>query len=675
MRRLEYTWSRHSVPVPWRSVGGVRRGWLDTPTRGAGMTRLQGLLTVLGLSLLGLPDAKAEDDQGGGDAGDDAGEHEAPAEGEATPEAAPEVAPEATPEATPEAAPEAAPTPSTGRRPTTRAPTVRQPADGERSAFGGLSGVTFGDTEEERRETGKGFTVAFSGAYGAYVGGATGLAVSDGETAPVVSGALLGGAVGGLSGILIAQRADVTSDGIVFAASTTGYGAYLGYQAGRGFLPPGVDAEDRRIRAAGVLGSMAGLGAGLLLLPRAPDAEDMIQADGGLAAGMIFGTGLNDLLDRDLYEDRQRRAPVSVLSTTAFGALALGTGVADVAAPKVGSTLLGLGQGTWIGLWTPTLLGVDNSAYYTWAGARLGLGLGYLGSYGLAAIGEPDARSFLLQTALAGTGNALGAGLPMLIGPSDGSAAGVVGPMLLGSVAGQVTGAVLAPRYVATSDDVLWMAGAETWTAWQGVGWTAYVSPTSERRGVGAGLSLFGAGTALTLASAPFAELTPAETTLLFTTAGWGSGLGALTGVAAGVDGRTNLAISLGTGDIALVGAGLALAAGAEPGWGTVARVNGGLAFGGALGALGAVVFAYDADSGATAAAASLIGAGAGLTGALLLRSPRGRDTGHAALLPPSLRLPRLPVQASFSAAPWTSESGASGAYVAVQGRERLPRR
>lgn len=147
---------------------------------------------------------------------------------------------------------------------------------------------------------------------------------------------------------------------------------------------------------------------------------------------------------------------------------------------------------------------------------------------------------------------------------------------------------------------------------------------------------------------------------------GWASGLTALAGGASGADSEGVLAMSLGVGDVAFAGTGLALASGAEASWGTVARVNGGLAVGGALGALGTVIFAYDEAHPMRVPVATVVGSGLGLGVALALPRPAGGAT--AAWAPARPHLPRLPVRASLSVSPWQDEEGGQGAWVSLSG-------
>lgn len=558
----------------------------------------------------------------------------------------------------PPAEPAPAPAPTGGR-----APTVRAPPPAERSSFGSLRWMSLKDSPESARS----LAAAFGGAYGAYAGGATAYSAFGEDAEWIVPGALLGAGAGAVVGMTATKSGNVSVHQVVYTGSTTTYGGFLGYEVARFFIPPGAAEESRRIQAAGVLGSIAGLGVGMLARDP-PDGEVMLRADLGMGAGFLMGTAINSLSGLDLHDDRQRRVPITVTSTTVLGGLALGAAASNLDQPGPNSMALGLAQGGWIGLWTPTLLGAEPGAQRGWAGARLGMGAGYLASYGVAAFGEPDGRSLVLQGVGMGLGNALGAGVPLLLDGEHAAPRPVVGSMLVGSVAGQVAGALAAPRLTLSDDDVALLGALGAWSAWQSAGWGVYTGIRSDDgvKGFGAGFTLAGltglGGLALTQA----AEASPQGSTLLLSAGAWGSGLSALTGVAMGLEPQQGLALSLGTGDLALLGTGAALAAGADPSWGTVARVNGGLAVGGSLGALGTLIFAYDEGNTARQAAATVVGSGLGLAGALLIPQRAPREKTASRLLPaPHLD---LPIHAGWSVAPWTAPDGAQGAWLSVQG-------
>lgn len=532
-----------------------------------------------------------------------------------------------------------------------RAPTVRQPS--ERSTFFSASAPTL--------------AMGLGGAYGAYAVSATTYAVQGEDlTAMVVPLALGGAGVGALVGYLATSDGAVTDTDVLRVGSTTAWGGLAGYEVGRALIAPDAEAERQRVQAVGVLGTMAGLGVGVLTQGWDLSADEIVRADLGVGFGFLAGTAWNDLRGLDVSEDRQRRAPLTLATSAAMGGLALGAAGSGLRQPDLGVTALTVGHAGWIGGWTPMVLGAEGGSGRSAAGARLGLGAGYALSYGVAALGEPSPSSLMLQGAGFGVGSLLGLGLPLGRRGEDGSARAVIGSMLVGGVVGQVAGAALAPSYELGEGDVAWMGSMATWTAWQSAGWGAYAGARSGdgARGIGTALTVGGlAGTAVVL-SAPAVELSPEGSLLMFSAGGWGSVLGAMGGYAAGLERPQTLALSLTAGDLALAGAGLA-AASRDPSGSTVARVNGGLAVGGLLGALATSAVAPPAGDYRRAAAGTIVGSGLGLTAALLLPE---RERASAGLALPSLGLSRLPVETSWSVSPWMAEDGSQGASVSLHG-------
>ncbi len=523
---------------------------------------------------------------------------------------------------------------------------------------------------------GREWTVAYGGALGVYGGGTLVYMVqswggdAEGEDVGLFPlGAVLGGGAVGLGTATLLMRDQGPSlDQAMHLGSSGVLGTFGGFQLARALIPPGADAEEQRIAAAGLLGATAGTGLGLLTLGSAPSREQTFAMDLGALVGWQAGAGGAAVSGHPRADAPQIHAASSLAGAAVLGVTAGALDRAGLSRPEPELLMTTLGQGAWIGLWTPWLIADEPSGTEVFGALRLGLGAGYLGALVAAPVLEPSPRSTALQAGGALAGNALGAGLPLAFGQQDRRA--VLGPMLGGSVAGQVVGAVIAPRYDLSEEDVLTLGVLESWTLWQSLGWNLYSREVGvdSSRALGLGLTLGGAGTAAAIGLAPVIELSPQENALLFTGAGWGTwtgGFGALL-----LDGEPQQIVggALVLGDLGMLGA-ATTAAFWDPSWLDVGLINGVGALGGALGGLSGVIFLYDRQDPRGVATLSLVGSTLGLgAGAVLAARSPETESARALVLPGR---PQLPVRLALSASPWLDEEGQQGWSVQLSGWER----
>lgn len=535
---------------------------------------------------------------------------------------------------------------------------------------------------EPRPETlfgldGRDWTLAYGGALGVYAGGTAAYVVTqvrggeafEDEQSALSVGSVVAGAGAGLGTTwLLIGEGEPSIDQAMHLGSSGVLGSFTGYQLARALIPVGADAEGPRIAAAGLLGATAGTGIGLLTLRGAPPRSQTFALDLGALVGWQAGAGAASTLGYTLEDGARAHSAISLGGAAVLGGAALGLSRAGLSSPERPLLATSLGQGAWLGLWTPVLISESPEPTQVFGALRLGLGAGYLGALIAAPLVEQSQRSTTLQLAGALSGNAIGAGLPLALGETE--PVPVVVPMLVGSVVGQGLGAVVAPRYALSEQDLLTLGLFESWTVWQAVGWNLYSRETGveSARALGLSLTLGGVGSAAAIGIAPHVDLSPEENALLVTGAAWGTWTGGWGGLLLDGEPEQIWGSGLVLGDIGLIGAAAATAAW-DPSWVDVGLINGVGALGGALGGLSGVIFAYDPDSLRGVATASLVGSTLGLGAGTVVALRREDPPARAGLILPGL--PELPVKLAFSAAPWSDEQGNPGVSVRLDGLER----
>ncbi len=514
--------------------------------------------------------------------------------------------------------------------------------------------------------------ITFGGLYGGVLGGGTGWLLGealegseDGHTGEaVVPGALAGSLVGASAGALVALTAEWSNESQALLYTSSGHGTFYGVQIARLLVPPGADNRDERIVAAGLAGSMLGLGTGILMSDRASSPGSQGRFSLATGVGWLTATGVNDLAGLRLGEDGQTRAGITLGTSALFGAFGVlgnrGT------APGPAATSLSIAHGAWAGAWSPLLFTDRPEAREVTGGLRLGLGVGYGSSLVMAGLGEPSSTSVGLQVAGWAAGSALGAGLPLAAG-GEGPMRRVVAPMLIGGLGGQVAGAALAPHFEITPNDSLLLGTLGTWTTYQAIGWGTYAALVTDdvSRPFGYALTVAGTGTLLTLTAAPALEVEPAGSMMLLSSGGWGTWYGAFASQLGDRSPETRWLTTLGSGNGVMLACGIAQAAGWRPAWRDVALIDGLGLVGAATGGLVGVVALYDADNADPMVISTLAGSTVGLVGgfALTAANPAPRRTDAVGLRKGPARW-----QPSLSAAPLPgADDGPPGGIVTFQ--------
>lgn len=512
--------------------------------------------------------------------------------------------------------------------------------------------------------------LAWGASTGAYLGGSLGWLANTDSGGAVATGLLLGGAAVPVTIYVLLGDREVSLDQSMALGSAGTLGAFTGIQAARMFIPPGDESEHDRIVLAGVLGTMAGTGLGVALMPVAPDRHFTWSMDIGALIGWQTAAAANDLVGLSLPEHRQLRAGVSLAGATAMGATMYALRASGAQRPSGSLSAIGLAHGTWLGLWSPYLVTDNPESRHVWAGLRMGLGTGYIATQALAPLVDPSGKSVALQLTGIAAGNALGAGIPMALGHDPAfSPRPVVLPMLAGGVAGQALGAAVSPYWEVSSNDALLMSMLGLWTGYQAIGWGYYGSywPGSPSIRLGTALTAAGSGTLLTMGLAPLVEVEAAEAILIGTSGGWGTWYGGWIGHLLRMDPRAHWVTTLSAGNAALLGTAMLSAGPLQASWADVGVVNGLAALGGASGALVGVVASPDVD---TVATAGLIGTTLGL-GAGIALAARSSGGDGAAFLPEIPMVERLPVDPMLQVQPWADEEGNPGVWVELTVREK----
>ncbi len=525
--------------------------------------------------------------------------------------------------------------------------------------------------ERRRAADAQAAMVLFGGAYGGYAaasaGWLVGEALEESEEGHTVQGAVAGGLPGAVTGGIVGQflyagaEPEVEAVALLYTATLTG--GYYGEQLGRMLIPYGDAGAFERIRAAGLAGSMAGLGVAAVSGERASDVGSQVNFGLATGVGWLAGRGVSDaaLWERDR---RQQQAIIQSASSAVLGGVAVAYNRSGAEAPTATTVGLGLADGLWFGLWSPFLFTDDPDARQIAGGAELGAGLGYGVGMGIAALGNPSPKSVALQAAGLASGSALGAGIPLAIG-GDGPLRAVVAPMMAGGATGQVLGALAAPRYELHEADSLLVGSLTAWTVYQSAGWAAAATQlgVDETQSIGFAMTAAGAGSLATLALAPAVDLSPEGSVMLLSGGAWGTWFGTWGATLTHAEAHGTLMSGLIAGDGGLVVSAVAQGAGWKPTWKHAGTINGMGLLGAAGGGLIGVVALYDPEDMAPISAAVMAGSGAGLVAGAVLGARPGSGKGIAKLGSFGLG-ERLPVAARLQASPWASEAGDPGVWV-----------
>ena len=522
---------------------------------------------------------------------------------------------------------------------------------------------------------------------GGYVGGTAGYAVGDAATdgsspgrfSGAVGGGFLGGALGASTvGVLSLIQPDWSPEpGEPIALATTStMGAFAGHEIARAFIPGTEDTYTRRVALASGLGALGGAGVGVMLMPVEPEPALMGDIALGSAVGWQAAAGVADVAGfTDAYDNR-KRAPFNLVGATVGGVSHGFLHHFDVAQPSPVNTAITMANVGWVGAMAPRVFSESTTTRQRVGGGRLGLAGGYELARVLSPVVEKSPRSAALQGVGIATGNALGAGIPLALGndpnKSIGETRAVLVPMMTGSLVGQVAGAALAPHYDLSDDDAALITAMGAWTAYQSIGWTVYASRADLEppEKLGWALTAAGTGTAATVGLAPLVEVSPPESVLAVSAGGWGTFYGGWIGHLARLDPDAHWAVTLGSGNAALVGT---IAVGAGEGradWVDVALVDGAGIVGGATGTLVAIVASEETDSAAWGGlVGSTVGLGTGTVLALRRDVDRSAGTRHPLVLP-GVGPIRTGMRVNATASPWVAPDGSTGFYVSLTGVE-----
>ncbi len=507
-------------------------------------------------------------------------------------------------------------------------------------------------------------------ATGAYLGGtAAYLATEAGEspgieeptqTGTIALGGLLGGAAGAGTAMLLTARLDTTDAQVAGLASGLYVGGFVGHNLAGSFLPVGEVGRTERVQAGQLAGTIGGAGIAFLRAKHARSVGSNLHLSLAATVGWQSGAGVSDLAGLRA-DDLQPRSAVALAGGAALVTTAALVGP-RLASPQASTLLLAVGDGAWLGIWTPYLFSDTPTPEAVAGGTRLGAGAAYLGAIAMAGSGsQPSPKSAAMQAIGASAGNALGAGIPLALG-SDGPRVEVVGPMLLGGAAGQIAGGLVAPHYTLSDDDAYLVGVLGSWTAYQTAGWATFSGYESDdaQKPIGFALTAGGAGTLLTLAAAPAIDVPAAASFELLANGGWGTWFAGWGSGLADLEPEDRWLITLAGGDVAIVGTLVAESAGFEPTWSDVGIVNGMGAVGAAAGGLLGVIALYDPDNSDPLIAATVGGSAVGLaTGAVLA----SRSTGGSS----DLDLPTieaLRARPSLAVRPWTDAENQPGLYL-----------
>ena len=504
-------------------------------------------------------------------------------------------------------------------------------------------------------------------------GGALGYSLASvgyfGQADLEVLGGITGAAAGGSLGFVAGRRWPIEAGDAAFLTTTglvgTSSGVLLGCAAG----------EDTACWTGGLLGELAGYGAGALLMDRHPGSQvDSVEAlviSG--ATGLSAGTTANWLVRRNPVTksdqwssweepdwDKTNRATQVATGLGLAGGLAVGHLVAprvDLSGSDIGQMTLGA---TWGGFSGALLAADESEGMSLWSG----IGAGTLLGYGLADRMELGGDAVFTGYVGLGYGSMVGLGGGLLFEEAlkdlPGSGEGLLKATVwtTGS-AGMGLGSYLAWKNPAgvEANDLIFTGLSTGWAAWQTTGWWSWADGPRASAGLNA-LVPATVGSVAAIAS-PRIDIGVGDTLSATSLGLWGLYLGFVGSALADANGDDTLMATLVASDVGL-GTGILLMSplvDASP-------VVVGLAdAGGVAGAtLGAVVVALATGEQDPILVASLVGAGAGAVGGGLLGMRlEGKDRKRQALLLPPR--PRLDLPGDWALAPTTLTDGEIVAY------------
>lgn len=537
-----------------------------------------------------------------------------------------------------------------------------------------VSPVPVGRPPRERRpEADEGAMYALATAYGGYVGGNVGYLVDEAaesteqpvDVAAVAVGSLLGGGAGMATAALLGHDRQPSAAESVALGSGVFVGGFVGTNLGLAFIPQGADGRAERVQAAQFAGTLAGGGLALIRNRPVESVGPSLHVDVATVAGWQTAAGVSDMAGLSLYEDGQLRSGLALAGGLGFAGTAALVG-RQLDAPTPATLGLAAADGLWLGAWSPFLFTDEPTPQQIGGGLRLGLGAGYVATMAIAGSGyQPSGRSIALQGIGAAAGTALGAGIPLSLG-EEGPARAVVGPMLATGLAGQLAGAAVAPYYSLSEDDLYLVGALGAWTGYQSVGWATFshqAGAAGSTRPLGHALTAGGAGTLITMASAPLLEVPPSSTFQLIASGGWGSWFAGWGAQLADLERDEQWLVTLAGGDVAIVGTAVAEAAGLRPTWSDVGIVNGAGALGAAAGGLLGVIVLYEEDNWDPLVVSTLAGSGLGLVGGTVLAARTGGGSSDLAL--PTIDA--LDAKPSVAVRPWADEERKPGVYVELR--------
>ncbi len=490
-------------------------------------------------------------------------------------------------------------------------------------------------------------------------------------------GAVGGSAVGlGAGGLYAATRPVTAGDGLAFASGVSfglTYGLWTTTAVHGAWRTMSFEERDDVVapaagwRALGVLGGGA---VGLYAVSRNPTAWNVLEVDtaGYLGSGIALGAaglllyhppedGTAPVSPTTAPRDRgsvvspraayDRRASQELAVAELIGAtagLATGTLLTDRWELGMDDALLAsvlAAQGGWVGAWTPPLLVVQRPEDVK---GNIRLPTHAFGAAGLVIAEVVDVgpgRS--LSTAFgAGVGNALGAGLPMVVGYDDDRsiAAWMIPLGLVGTAGGFVAEPLLdpSPGDAALTGVSTLVAGSAGALVGEALGEHGVWIDDAQATGVG--LLSAGAAGVTTYALARSVEPRVDEVLVVGSAAAWGAGYGALVPVAAGASEATVLWSTAGT-ELAFTGASaLLVQAGLRPRSVVVPEL-----LGVSGGTLGSLIAGLGTARSEPVALGAVIGATAGLGIGALVEGVKPSGTGgrgRTALRSEAVLLPRF---------------------------------
>jgi hypothetical protein len=466
-------------------------------------------------------------------------------------------------------------------------------------------------------------------------------------------GAVGGGAVGLGSGILYASSSPLTlGEGLAYASGVTwgltaGLWTTTAAHGGARWLGPERAEVARPAAVWRGVGVAAGAGLGGWALSRSPQTWDVLEVDtaGYLGSAVALGaTGLltyrppsYGLRSYEAYRrDASRWLAASELAGAAVG-LGVGLALADRWALDWDDAAFAVTLGAeaaWVGTFLPSALGVDDQELK--GTIRLPWHAAMAGGLAVAEAAPVPVRRTLATGWGAVTGNAIGAGIPLVAGADAQAVHAVMVPI---GVAGTAAAYTLEPSLRPDGGDAVLIGVGTAVAALEGalVGGALADLEVFDAPERGAGLASLGGGVAgaALLGVSPLVDPAPDAMVLLGTAAAWGGTYGALLPEALRLrPSASGVLLPAAVGSAAAMGAtGLAMTPerGLRPRH-TVVPQLAALA-GGTIGALGA---ALASDASEDVALGALIGstAGFGAGGVVVAATPQRGGTAVNLRLP-----------------------------------------